>query len=111
MTAASLIDAALDLISDQPGWTQGVMARDRRQNEVKPHDEAATRFSLDGALFRCADLSTKAGQGDYHQAIQYLTGMFKGSLADFNDRSSHRKVIEYARRAARALRSEERAAA
>lgn len=111
MTAAILLRSALKLISRQEHWCTHFMARDRFQDEVRPESEAARRWSLDGALLRCADLTTKDGQGDYHQAVQYLRSMFKGSLAEFNDRSDHRKIIEYVKRAAAALDVEGRIAA
>ncbi len=111
MTASNLIRSARRLITPQGNWCTHYRARDHRQNEVRPDSEAARRWSMDGALLRCADLSTKEGQGDYHQAVQYLKSMFKGSLAEFNDRSEHLKILQYMDRAAVALHVEGRLAA
>lgn len=117
MTASSLLRSARKLISNRGAWLsnerdmRGKMATDAIGNEVRYDDPAARKFSLDGALLRCADLSSKEGQGDYHEAVRHLKGMFRGSLAEFNDRSSHGKVLEYLDRAANALGVIERIAA
>ncbi|MCZ4500991.1 MAG: hypothetical protein JWQ74_3546 [Marmoricola sp.] len=112
MTAAILLRSALKLISRQENWCTHYMARDRHQDEVRPDSEAARRWSLDGALLRCADLGTKNGQGDYHQAVQYLRSMAKWkSLAEINDGRSHREIIEMLDRAAAGLSVAERIAA
>ena len=120
MTASSLLRSARKLISNPANWISnadtwgrnGVMALDARRNEVRYDDPNACRFSLDGALLRCADLSEPEGQGDYHQAGQYLRGMRKGkALAEINDGSSHAQIVEMLERAALALDVVGRAAA
>ena len=119
MTASALITSARKLISDPKNWIGGtgrfeptLMAEDKRGREIDPRNEAAQRFTLDGALLRAADLATKAGQGDYHQAVQHLRGMAKWkTLAEINDLKSHSAIIDMMERAARALNVEQRIAA
>jgi hypothetical protein len=119
MTSSSLLRSARKLISDERNWISGKgwkedtrMAEDSRGREIDPRHEAARRFTLDGALLRCADLGTKDGQGDYHQVVQHLRSMAKGkTLAEINDLKSHKTILEMMERAAAALNVEQRIAA
>jgi hypothetical protein len=104
MTASALLRSTRKLISKPDCFCKQVMARDAKNNEVDARDDAARRWSLDGALLRCADLGSAAGQGDYHQAVQHLRSMAKGkSIADINDLKQHGTILEMLERAARAL--------
>jgi hypothetical protein len=110
MTASHLLRSTRKLISDRSTWisnerdTRGKMALDRRGNEVRYDDPNACKFSLDGALLRCADLSTAEGQGDYHQAVQYFRSMAKWkSIAEINDTRSHAEIVGMLERAAVAM--------
>lgn len=119
MTSTTLIHSARKLISDRRNWIGGtghvqptLMAQDARGHEIDPRDAAAQRFALDGALLRCADLGTKDGQGDYHQAVQHLRGMAKWkTIAEINDTRSHGTILGMLDRAAAELSVSGRAAA
>lgn len=118
MTSTALLRSARKLISDRRNWIGGtghvhptLMAQDARGAEIDPRDAAAQRFTLDGALMRCADLGTRDGQGDYHQAVQHLRSMAKWkTLAEINDLKAHGTILGMIDRAA-ALNVSGRAAA
>lgn len=119
MTATDLLRSARKLISDRRNWIGGtgrhettLMAMDTKGREIDPRAEAARRFTLDGALLRCADLGTKDGQGNYHQAVQHLRSMAKWkTLAEINDTRDHGTILGMLDRAAAALNVSERIAA
>jgi hypothetical protein len=108
MTASDLLHSTRKLISDPRNLIQeyqGVQATDARNREVRADDPTAVRFTLDGALRHCADLSTKEGQDDHFQAVQYLLLMRpkRRSIAEINDNCSHAEIIAMLERAAAAL--------
>jgi hypothetical protein len=118
MTSSSLLRTTANLLRSKSNWIsnqtekrdfRGKMALDRRGNECRYDDPNACKFSLDGALLKCADLSTAEGQGDYHQAAQYLRSTAKWkSIAEINDSRSHAEIVAMLERAAEAMNVEGR---
>jgi hypothetical protein len=116
VTASSLLRSTPKLISDPRNLIQEyqrVQATDARNREVRADDPTAVRFTLDGALRHSADLSTKEGQGDHFQAVQYLLLMRpkRRSIAEINDNCSHAEIVAMLERAAAELSVEGRIAA
>ncbi len=110
MTPAAVLIKAMATIRNSANWCKQEMARDIRKRPVPATDPKAVRFSLDGALLRAADMQTPDGKSAYFHAVQHLRGMFRGSIADFNDRSDHSKIIQYLKTAISALEGEGKAA-
>lgn len=119
MTASSLLHATANLLrsnwisnqSDRRDF-RGVMALDGAGKEVRYDDEKARKFLLDGALLRCARFETEEGRADHFEAAQYLRSMRKWkTIADINDCSSHRQILDMLRAAENALAVDGRLAA
>jgi hypothetical protein len=53
MTEREIIDAVLDLLSDESKWTKGCFARNTDGDSVSPESAEACCWCLDGAIIRC----------------------------------------------------------
>jgi hypothetical protein len=79
---------AYELLSDASKWTKYALARINNGRECDPRDDCASRFSVDGAIFRCY---RRMDEHNFH--IQILNnalikrGQFKG-VSRWNDASA-----------------------
>lgn len=109
MTTAEILRASLELLEDPDHWTQGVFARDRAGNSVKPWDPDACRWCMEGA-------PEKVGFGHPH-AVDVTTRLLNDALgrgtntnaAHYNDATGrrHSEVLAVIRRAIDLAEAEE----
>jgi len=96
ITTAEILTAARSLISKPENWTQGEYARDSSGERVSEHDQDAVCFCTIGALLKAEHalniyISAFARN---HPSINYLKTFLNGSVADYNDSSTHAEVLE-----------------
>lgn len=95
-TTKDVLERTLALISTRDQWTQNESARDREGNPCAGGHRDAIRWCLIGAINRAAkhnyDLRRDAGDliasKIRSRAIQNMY-----DLADYNDRTSHQRVV------------------
>lgn len=54
MSKLTLLERAVDILSDPTRWTNRVMARDKGGNEVQPSSAQACQWCVLGALYKAA---------------------------------------------------------
>lgn len=95
------LTAARALIDTPDKWTQGVFARDADGKKIGYDSEKACRFCSSGALWRSVELDDFWNQADSaSENVGFLRSKFKktnpdySTLAEFNDRHTHKEVME-----------------
>ena len=93
MEVVDVLNEVKELLSDEHRWTQGAMARDKKQLKIKPLSDEATCWCLYGAIAKVS--------GGFHTPIctktyYHLRGQ-NDLLSDFNDCSitDHSDIIRF----------------
>lgn len=83
-----------ELLADESRWTTGEMARDKDDNPVDVEDPAACKFCLMGAITKLYGQKSFFGNKEYWKLQSFV-----GSVARFNDKSTHEEVVALAKKA------------
>lgn len=106
--AATILESALFVLSDEDNWTQGADTRNAYNELVPEYSPAACKFCISGAISAAA-LATNSGyraparslaEEWVVRAIGSVTGV-ESFIQNFNDRASttHKDVVEVLERA------------
>lgn len=89
------LTAAKEIIKNQCNWTQYTLARDTDGKRVSPTHKTATRWDIDGAIFKVLGGDLESIELRQWLCLDVYRENGCTSLSQFNDSSSHPEVLSF----------------